>query len=529
MSGYNVYWGETHDNNIGRAPETGPPEDTLAAAASHLDFYAAGYYTCHSDAFEGAGGHVFQSEKAARIILEDWKTQDRLDDEWARVKAAVEEANEPGRFVTFPGYEWHGDGSGGDHNVSSPDGDLPIFHVDTLPDLYDAIRKWGKPTVAIPHHVAYQPGIRGRDWSVFDEELSPYAEIYSIHGCSETDEEWVGLRRNPHMGPGHGGGTYQDALDRGLHIGAICSNDNWGPLPGRYNWGIMACLAKELTRESIWEAMRARRVYGVTGDRIELDFKVGDAMMGEVTTASGAREIAVSVKGLDAIDRIEILRGDRVIATHCHQGTWDAPPAGSPARFMLRIECGWGPRPNELDMPERHWEGELSVAGGKVAGTSPCWLTVGSKAPEISDGSAKFHLVSHPHSVGEKSQTAQVFEIEADPAAEVTLQLNGIEMKATVAELMQSSRLMVYLDECRKMLAEHAGLDPKDAAREDVYNWLAYKCKIHRAIPEAGFTASMEFTDDEPIADGEEIHYRVRVEQRNGQRAWSSPIWVSRT
>ena len=24
-----------------------------------------------------------------------------------------------------------------------------------------------------------------------------------------------------------------------------------------------------------------------------------------------------------------------------------------------------------------------------------------------------------------------------------------------------------------------------------------------------------------------EVHYRVRVEQRNGQRAWSSPIWVA--
>ena len=24
-----------------------------------------------------------------------------------------------------------------------------------------------------------------------------------------------------------------------------------------------------------------------------------------------------------------------------------------------------------------------------------------------------------------------------------------------------------------------------------------------------------------------EVNYRVRVEQRNGQRAWSSPIWVA--
>lgn len=50
------------------------------------------------------------------------------------------------------------------------------------------------------------------------------------------------------------------------------------------------------------------------------------------------------------------------------------------------------------------------------------------------------------------------------------------------------------------------------------------KAKVHRAIPEAGYVAGMEWEDDEPLEG--ETHYRVRVEQRNGQRAWSSPIWV---
>jgi hypothetical protein len=54
---------------------------------------------------------------------------------------------------------------------------------------------------------------------------------------------------------------------------------------------------------------------------------------------------------------------------------------------------------------------------------------------------------------------------------------------------------------------------------------MAYKAKVHRAIPEAGYTARMEFQDDEPLQG--EANYRVRVEQRNGQRAWSSPIWVA--
>ena len=52
----------------------------------------------------------------------------------------------------------------------------------------------------------------------------------------------------------------------------------------------------------------------------------------------------------------------------------------------------------------------------------------------------------------------------------------------------------------------------------------ARQAKIHRAIPEAGYTTVMELEDDEPL--DRETPYRVRVEQRNGRRAWSSPIWV---
>ncbi len=68
------------------------------------------------------------------------------------------------------------------------------------------------------------------------------------------------------------------------------------------------------------------------------------------------------------------------------------------------------------------------------------------------------------------------------------------------------------------------GLRAAECVREDTFYHSARKAKIHRAIPEAGYTATMEWEDDEPL-DGE-THDCVRVEQSNGQRAWSSPIWV---
>jgi len=531
MDGYHIYWGETHDNTYQFESLTASMDEVLWRAASHLDFYSAAYYTACATAFT-PGGHPSEAEEP-KLVLEGWKSGDRLDQEWAEVQEATRAANRPGEFVTFPGYEWQGDGGSGDHNVSYAAEGPPIFVVDTLKQLYARLRQCGVESLAIPHHTAYRRGVRSRDWSVHDEELSPYTEIFSNHGCSETDEEWVGLRNNPHMGPGYAGGTWQDALDTGLRVGAIGSTDRWGIMPGDYGSGLMACIAKELTRESIWEAMKSRRVYAVTGDRIEIDFHIGNAMMGEVVNAAGPRKISVKVRGADAIDRIELLRRGRVIATHSHQGTWEMPPAGRPARFKIRVECGWGPRPTEIQMPERRWDCRLMVPGNEILGYDPCWISPGHKKPDIRSGTATFQMRTSQATVGARYQNANVFEIECDegPDADLVLKVNELEERGTVAEFCRGSREMWFRDECVRTLHEKAGIEPESPERGDIYHHVAYKTKVHRCIPEAGYTAELEYEDDEPLAGlanpRGDVEYRVRVEQRNGQRAWSSPIWVS--
>jgi hypothetical protein len=523
---YRLFWGETHDNTYQfpdhRAGEKPPRLVTaLERAASHLDFYAAAYYTAEAEAFE-EGGHLAESDKPHKLILEGWKSRARLDAEWTEVQAATRALNRSGEFVTFPGYEWQGDGSSGDHNVYALSEGLPIFRVDTVAELYDCLR--GRDALAIPHHVAYRPGVRGRDWSVFDPELSPFCEIYSIHGCSEVDDEWVLMRQNAHMGPSSHPGTWQAALDRGLRIGCICSTDNWGEMPGHFGQGRAAVLATELTREALWEAFRARRLYGVTGDRIQLDFRVNGAVMGSVVAAGDRREINVRVLGSYALDRIELLRNGRVIATHCHQGTWDTPPPGVRTKFKLRVEAGWGPRASELPLPARAWDGELSVADGKMLAFEPCWTTPGQSRPALSGGRATFAFLTSHDRLQDPSQNADVFEFEADPAAPLRLRMNELVESGTVADFAAGSREMWFRDDCLRTLHERAGIEPGSLERNDLYHHVAYKMKVHRLFPESAYTAECAWEDSEPL--GGETHYRIRVEQRNGQRAWSSPIWV---
>ncbi len=533
---YTVFWGDTHHNTYQHYVQDPPLDEILAWASTYLDFYTGAYYTpayvvapftgdTSDQAGDMQGGHLSElgSLSAAEwrgVHLEGPKEPEAMAHEWAEFQSVTAAWNRPGTFVAFPGYEWQGNGRWGDHNVIYRQEGPPIVTAQTLPELYAELR--GTDALAVPHHTGYYVGQRAPRWSACDDTISPFAEIYSIHGCSETDEEWVGLRHNSHMGPGVGGGTYQEALDRGLHLGAICSTDNWTNMPGHWGQGLMACLARDLTRASLWEAFRARRVYGVTGDRMRLTFTCNDAPMGSILPYAAARRIEVQVRGSDAIDRIELLREGRVIATHCHQGTWQVPERRT--RYKLRVEAGWGPRLGEIPLPDQHWAGTLAIEGGRFTGWEPCWLTRDQGVPRLEGDRAHFQLVSRQAYVTRSFQGGTLLEFEAEPDAALVLRLNGLEMRDTVRACAAHSRLLWYRQDCVERVRQATGVEPEQARRGDVYYQMAHKAKIHRAIPEVGYTAGLSYVDDEPLA--RETHYRVRVEQRNGQRAWSSPIWI---
>jgi hypothetical protein len=60
--------------------------------------------------------------------------------EWAEFQEVTATWNRPGVFVAFPGYEWHGIGRWGDHNVVCRTEGASIHTVQTLPELYECLR-----------------------------------------------------------------------------------------------------------------------------------------------------------------------------------------------------------------------------------------------------------------------------------------------------------------------------------------------------------------------------------------------------
>ena len=508
------FWGDTHVNILQRPGHDEDADLLMRENARHLDFVVLAYYASHR--------HWVGPDK--NLDIEDWKPDAQLQEEWRRIRRLAASWNRPGRFVAFPGYEWQGDGQDGDHNVFYSDDDVPLFKTDRLAGLYDEIRRSSHAAMVIPHHTAYQVGFRAKNWDIHDPRLSPFAEIYSGHGSSESDEEWIGLRRVWQMGPNVSGGTVADGLDRGHRIGILASTDSNDGFAGAYGKGLAACYAPSLSRQSLWEAFAARRVYGVTGDRIALDVGIDGALMGDVLERPGNLTVHASVRGCDALDRTELLCDNQVVQTHCHQGTWAVPRDGR-VRAKIRYEMGWGPKRPWVDGVQPHvWEGTIRLSEGRILSIERCFRREGQRVWQETGSECAFRVTTDRDPSARMPITdALVLEVEAPTSATLRLEADGWRDRCTLLEAMQASRIIHNPDHTAAYIEKTFGVTWNDVRRHDYWYFHAWKVKRHRAIPAAGYSAELRFP--RPAIPGNH-HYRLRVEQRNGQRAWSSPIWI---
>lgn len=521
MGDYNVYWGDfhTHINRFvsDQTPE-GWQEEDFERADARLGFAKDNIDFC------GVLCYPFFSESKKGLRYETVRNRPEFLNWWEYVKKLTKAHHEPARFITFLGYEWHGDRTRwGDHNVIYFGDDEPLDDAWSLDELYANLRK--TKAFALPHHTAYCTGWRGKDWDVFDGGLSPVMEVFSGHGSSEGCDTPFGLKSNLSMGPRTKGGSYQDALARGLLVGAIGSNDGDG-LPGRWECGRAAVLAKELTRESLWEAIAARRTYAVTGDRIMLDFQIGGAPMGSVVRAGAAIDAEVSVVASNALDRIELVHNGVVVDTYCHSGKWERAAADA-KRFKVFIEAGWGPSETYgLEVKPWDWDCTLGIDGGAIVSVEKCFSLPGQKIGELGSDHCRWEFGTGARAKSWQMGVRQglVFELDGTPATRLTLTAEGETVECSLGELLGGGILRPLLDESKKRIFEQFGVEEKEMENPDRYFHNARKIKLHRAVPESSYRLAHTFRNIK-LENGRNYFY-TRISQLNGQYAWSSPIWV---
>jgi len=497
---FNLYWGDLHTHcNITYGH--GSMEDALEAAVEQLDFCAIVAHALWPD-IPGK-----DDERLAWVIDYHVGAFKRIRKNWTKVQDLNLKYHKPGEFLTILAYECH-NMKDGDHNVYNFDHRAPIVEANSIPDLKDKLK--GTRALVIPHHMAYINGYRGFNWDSFVEgDQTPFVEIYSRHGCSEID---IGPYPMLHdMGPRSHEGTAEVGLKRGYKFGMIASTDQHAGYPGSYGDGRVAVYAGELTMESLWEAFLARRVYGSTGEKIVLDFRLNDAWMGEAISGGARRTIYLKVEGNDFIDYVDVIKNGRRISRVSGEFLPRAPKAER-IRAKVRLEWGW----NKDEGVPTEWNGTVELTDGRIISITPCFRGLPLTAPqkglehktlvsrilEKDAQSCSFHsfTTKNPNTLTPTTDSI-VLEVEMPKKASIRAKMNGKVFEHTLAELLEGTR------------------------SHFVVGWLSEAVSFHRAVPVSGFLVEKVLVDDQP--ENQTDYYYVRVRQRNNQWAWSSPIWVS--
>jgi hypothetical protein len=286
---------------------------------------------------------------------------------WERIKNAANNMYAPGHFVTFVAFEWT-NWTSGHRNVYYRDQDGPIFStIDKNSDTPEKLWKQISPyeVMTIGHHVGGGPV--PIDWSIPPGPKEWLVEICSVHGSSEYYGCEAGIY---HPQQGH---FVRDALSLGYKLGIMASGDTHDGHPGLGNinapvTGIMGVYAPELTREAVWEALKKRQVYGTSGPKIILNFRVGDSPMGSEIKwpkAKGPIPIVLRAVCCEDIEKIEIIRSGVPIFLE----------TGEKINGVFALLLIEDPEPQE---GTSWYYARVIQKDGNMAWSSPVWVSVAS-------------------------------------------------------------------------------------------------------------------------------------------------------
>lgn len=513
------YWSDFHTNMHSR--HLNELEEWYGFAKEMLDFWAPVYYP------------YFVNQTENGFYYEDTLPEKDYRRDFEKLKDFLEHQND--EFLLYPAFEWQGNGSDGDHNVFYEDFSQNIEMPLTYEELYEAIGRGNQKVMAIPHHTGYQSGHRGKNWTTNREDFSPVMEIYSSHGSSEDSESDIPLNVHIHMGPRGERGTLTWALRQGIKVGIIASGDNH-VCPAISGNGFFAVLSESYDRESIFKAIRERHTYGVSRSRIHLDYTINGQIMGSGIQDRGVNLLRVHTVGGAAIDRIELYRNGVFDRCYTHSGTWERSRLKEKIRFKFEVELGWGPdRRSFPDIEEKKWNLEIHTPG-IILDVERLWTSPGPKIIQLTEQMLEADIVTRKpmqghgklsqknHLTPNIQNQSLIVEMEARLEDVITFVIDGKSLVVPVKTLLNEAVLKAQEEETAELLTGRFGFT--EYYREDIWWHNAYKVLIHRASPREGYEMVVEDTIEG--LEREEDSFFVKVIQKNGDTAWSSPIWVKK-
>ena len=362
---YNVYFGDihTHSGQDNVIKNTGCGDGTIrenyeyARDVAGLDFYA--------------------------LTDHDWGIAP--SDGWSLHMSLCDEYYSPGEFCTIPAYEWTSPFFGhrnvyfrGSENTACVPSTFGGKLYTTPEQLWDRLDMLGTDYITVPHH----PSSSSHPFSPahYNPRRDRLAEVYSVWGNSEYyGAEYAGLGTDRFSTNG-----LADMLDMGWKCGIVASSDGHDGHPGnaqspgyfhphQYHYlgsGRTAVLCKRLDRESVFEALKARRCYGTTGAPIILSFHLNGAMMGSELTdvpLHGKVLITADVQAPAPIEKIEIIACGQCVSLFYGN-----------RRDAGRVHVTWqGTHENENE----YYYVKIYLTDSEMAWSSPVFLTKAADLP----------------------------------------------------------------------------------------------------------------------------------------------------
>lgn len=183
---------------------------------------------------------------------------------------------------------------------------------------------YANDTVGIYYGAAWRKSLRAAD-----------CLDYPPHFCAIPAYEYEGCPRqvNVHFIPktqdkadGYEKAWAQSALARGQRLGFIAAGDHKST-----GTGTTVLFVNKASHQGIIEALKARRCYATTGDKIFIDICVDGHLMGEEITSSGKPRVTAVIEATARLTSIVIFRNNKIVYEK------NAQDLGSASRFRVDI------------------------------------------------------------------------------------------------------------------------------------------------------------------------------------------------
>ena len=330
---WNLYFGQLHahtdiSNGAGSVEEA----FQYASQVDGLDFFAV---TDHSDSFDNADMGAIDADGAD--ISADWA---------AGKQAAASVTN--GDFVGLFGFEmtWPEDKQLGHISTFNTPGWQTRDQAD-FENVPTALENYYKALTAVPGSVSQfnHPDTVHGDFERFDHYSPQYDAAVSLLEVAGED--------------GVVDCEYYDlALDKGWHVAPTNNQNNHNGQWGDASEARTVVLAKSLTEEALYAAMKDRRVYATQDSDLAIYYELNGTVMGSIIPKSESAAVTVFLSDPtdEAIGNVEVVTDGGAVLVSEYVETpsqvLELPASGGRSYYYLRI----------------------TQPDGDVAVTAPVWM-----------------------------------------------------------------------------------------------------------------------------------------------------------